>query len=438
MGRRKKSNEVYTYLVPFELKKVKRNHTNYGDQMDDLKGVFDVLKDPKKPKGVIPVMHEMTKIPLSTLKTWKHNVEVDPEWLPDHSRPKFTILKPEAVSEINDELHVQYINQHEYLPTSQVQSFIRDYAQEHPEQLNCPVEDFKVSNHFVYDYLDENDLSIRRWHPQRRTLPNDEIVSSFITDYQVAKVQYPPELIINADETSWHLLQTGLTTVTDKGTDGVYCQFPNAGPKECLTVMAAITRNGNKLPLMVICKGKTDRCQQKITESPILKRYIDQEKLLVTCSESGWTTEDVSLQYLEWMKHGYAHGNSMALLWDVYSAHRTENVKQFAARNDIGMMFIPAGQTGEWQPLDFRIFGSLKARAKAEFDKRHAVHRNGDEYEINWELAIDILIQCWDEISTEEAINAWSKLDDDVDLYDVPDNAEEEAAEEADPEFEEN
>lgn len=424
MGRKKKSRQVYEYLTPFEIKKAKRKHTNYRDQLDDLKGVFKVLKDHQKPKGVISALQDMTKIPMSTLKTWMHNLAVDPEWMPDHSRPKFTILKPEAVSKINEELHVQYINQHEYLPTSQVKSIIRDYSEKHPEQLNCPFKDFKVSKNFVYDYLKQNELAIRRWHPQRRALPNDEIVARFIADYQIAKVQYQHNLIINADETSWHLLQTGLTTVTDKGTDGVYCQFPNAGPKECLTVMAAITRDGRKLPLMVICKGKTYRCQQKITESPVLKKHITRQKLFVTYSESGWTTEDISIRYLEWLKHGYAGGNPFALLWDVYSTHRTENVQRFAAENGIGIMFIPAGQTGEWQPLDFRIFGSLKARAKAEFDRRHVVVRDGYGLTINWELAIDILIQCWDAISIVEAINAWSKLDDDVDLYDVEGDAE--------------
>jgi len=32
------------------------------------------------------------------------------------------------------------------------------------------------------------------------------------------------------------------------------------------------------------------------------------------------------------------------------------------------LSFVPSGQTGTWQPLDYRVFGSLKARAKERFN----------------------------------------------------------------------
>ena len=117
-----------------------------------------------------------------------------------------------------------------------------------------------------------------------------------------------------------HLCQTQDRTVANVGSDEVICEL-NAGPKECLTVMAAITNDGQKLPLMVLCKGKTDRCERKVTESPILQQYLNEGKLLISHSESGWTTEAIAIQFLQWMHIAWAHGKSFTLLWDVYKAH---------------------------------------------------------------------------------------------------------------------
>lgn len=86
--------------------------------------------------------------------------------------------------------------------------------------------------------------------------------------------------------------------------------------------------------------------------------------------------------------------------------------------NDIGHIIVPEGQTGQWQPLDFRIFGDLKARAKALFDIRYAQsdvpYTMLQTSEIKWEDSMEILLLCWNEISEENVRNAWSRLDDKI------------------------
>lgn len=114
------------------------------------------------------------------------------------------------------------------------------------------------------------------------------------------------------------------------------------------------------------------------------------------------------------------------MLWDVYAAHRAEPVKRFASDSGIGLLFIPAGQTGEWQPLDNRIFGSLKARARAEFDRQNVVVEEDNENYINWELAIMILVQCWEAIPESAIINSWAKLDDTIKAFKDAEAEEEE------------
>ena len=134
---------------------------------------------------------------------------------------------------------------------------------------------------------------------------------------------------------------------------------------------------------MVICKGTTTRCEAKITKSELLSGFLSEQQLFVTHSKSGWTTETVALEYLQWLHNGYAKGKDFSLLWDVYSTHRSESVEKYAQDNGIALQYIPAGQTGEWQPLDFRIFGSLKARARNNFWQHNVVTTEGNESTIN-------------------------------------------------------
>jgi hypothetical protein len=55
---------------------------------------------------------------------------------------------------------------------------------------------------------------------------------------------------------------------------------------------------------------------------------------------------------------------------------------------DIAVEYIPSGMTDEWQPLNLRIFGSLKQRARAMFDDPSA---REDGVELTTETAIALL-----------------------------------------------
>ena len=140
-------------------------------------------------------------------------------------------------------------------------------------------------------------------------------------------------------------------------------------------------------------------------------------RLKITYRESGWATESISLDFLSFLKFESANESNFALLWDVSAANRAEPVKQVAADNGIGLLFIPSGQTGEWQPLDYRIFGGLKARAPAELDRQNVVAEEDNEKHINWELAGTIFVQCREAIPESEVINSWAKLDDTIKTF---------------------
>jgi hypothetical protein len=70
----------------------------------------------------------------------------------------------------------------------------------------------------------------------------------------------PPERIINCDETMWRIVPIGLLTCAPGGNDGVTVLL-NAAEKEAITALASTTVAHDKLPLFLIARGKTTRCE---------------------------------------------------------------------------------------------------------------------------------------------------------------------------------
>ena len=184
--------------------------------------------------------------------------------------------------------------------------------------------------------------------------------------------------------------------VAEKGCDSVKLIF-SSSEKQSVTAIGAITADGRKLPLWVIAKGRTQRCLKKFGEHPNIQFHH---------TESGWTTESVMMRFLDAI-HQDAGGCPCCLVLDLYPSHRTEAVIKRAEELDIELIFVPAGLTSKLQPLDIRVFGELKSRARAEF-QRIAVHTGSRDIELH--SSINILIKCWERISPENIIKAWGVI----------------------------
>jgi hypothetical protein len=111
-------------------------------------------------------------------------------------------------------------------------------------------------------------------------------------------------------------------TWTPAGLDGVTVQL-NANDKEKITVLASITAARTKLPLQFIAKGRTVRAERN--QLGVLELHE------VTHSESGWTTTKTFLEYLRWLREFYGPRQELHLILNLYSAHRSKEVKQEAA-----------------------------------------------------------------------------------------------------------
>jgi hypothetical protein len=252
-------------------------------------------------------------------------------------------------------------------------------------------------------FLRKSGFSLRRPHVRKRPKPDDLVLAQFLTNMEIAVQQYPRDRIVNTDETSWKIVNNRMITVAERGSDDVSCVF-DGDVKGCVTVMASIDAAGTKLPLWLICRGKTTRCEADLREH--FAREVQSRRLVLTHQENGWTNATVAGEYLDWLSDRIK-GQNLLLLWDCFAAHRDEAVRSKAEKAHITLEFIPAGLTDEWQPLDLRIFGNLKSRARALFDDQWM--RDGSA-ELTIATAISLLLKAWNSITQEEVLGAWEKM----------------------------
>jgi hypothetical protein len=152
---------------------------------------------------------------------------------------------------------------------------------------------------------------------------------------------YPPELVFNMDETAWRLSIPPMKVVAEKGTESVKLRTAKE-EKDSFTAFGAISADGQKLPLWVVTKAKTDRSHLKFGEHAEVR---------ITHSPNGWSTEDLTISYLLWIHEQVAQRRRCVLVLDMSPSHRTENVKQCAREIGMELLFVPAGATGRCNHL---------------------------------------------------------------------------------------
>jgi hypothetical protein len=122
-------------------------------------------------------------------------------------------------------------------------------------------------------------------------------------------------------------------------------------------------------------------------------------------SETGRATENVIIEFIEWLHHDVTESSPSALVLDVYPSHRTERVIATAEANNVELLFVPPGGTGRFQPMDRRIFGGVKARARAEVGRR--LQFEGFET-IDYAISVQIPRKCWTSIPSANVRKAWN------------------------------
>jgi hypothetical protein len=169
------------------------------------------------------------------------------------------------------------------------------------------------------------------------------------------------EDIYNFDETGFALGLTATTKVVTRTSYGRRSLL-QPGNREWVTTIEAIGASGYALPPCVIFKGKV-----------FMKAWFSDKDLLTTwlfaVSEKGWTTDSISLEWLQKVfipsTIGRTKGVYRLLVLDGHSSHLTPRFDEICAQNNIITVCMPAHSSHLLQPLDIGCFGVLK-RAYSE------------------------------------------------------------------------
>ena len=172
------------------------------------------------------------------------------------------------------------------------------------------------------------------------------------------------------------------------------------------------------LPLVLIGKGKTERCEKsqfgftnsidnfftpdeenpemaqdanEIVMIPIEDDANEEEtenededenpnpmNHVTTHSVSGWVNATIWKKYLHFLRAQIPiipgsdpneERNTIFLICDGFQAHHNDEAQNEAKKLNIALIAVPNGATDECQPLDRRIFGALKSRLRSELNR---------------------------------------------------------------------
>ena len=213
--------------------------------------------------------------------------------------------------------------------------------------------DFTASKSWVCNFMMKKNLVFKKAHFQRRGQISDDQVERYLNEVAIAIDEYGEENVVNMDETSVKTENFPTKLISEKGKDDVYVEKDKLNEKEATTFLGAICFDPSKrIPLGIISKGKTKVSEKKFGLTKKSPEFIGHTK-------SGWTSSDVIVRYLRWLKK-QMKSDKFALIIDVYKSHIDQKVKTEAKKLGIQLIYVPASGTSLYQPLDIKIYGITK------------------------------------------------------------------------------
>ena len=385
----------YPNDIPVFGKIAKRNHRHYI--YEDIFHVLMYLTIEIIPYGAISKISRDTGIPTQTLSDWRRNclIHKSAEWFEvshSYNRALSDEIENSIFSFIDENListGIGAIRQDIKMLTLNAYSSL-DIDEEKENYFH---DRFCASEKYIDKFMERYKISLQTPHLSRRSKIDAEYEQTFLSRMHVLLDEYQPNRIYNADETSWRLVCLPEKVLSPIGS-GEAKLSTNANVKACVTAVFVINAAGESFPIWVLEKGKTERC---------VRKYGDISDVVFCHTTNGWVKEEITIRLLEEIRN-HAGDDAACLILDVYSAHRTESVLKRAKKLKIELIFIPAGGTGKYQPLDYRLLGEMKSRAKRLF--MLLASKNCDR-NITHHQSILLLKEAWKSISTENIRKSW-------------------------------
>jgi hypothetical protein len=178
------------------------------------------------------------------------------------------------------------------------------------------------------------------------------------------------------------------------------------GEKEGFTISLTVRADGGKFPAAIVFKGnrKTGELSERILSSLVVPGNV-----FVFSSTSAWWTE-----YLDnlWIKYTFPKSDDKKLLIrDQAPVHKLSSSQELFEERNVEQLFIPAGKTGVYQPLDVGVNRPFKAYYREEYEKwrleNSNVTRKGYLKKPSRQDFINMVSVAWERVSCDAVRNAF-------------------------------
>ncbi|KAH9110471.1 hypothetical protein LEN26_013748 [Aphanomyces euteiches] len=219
----------------------------------------------------------------------------------------------------------------------------------------------------------------------------------FLSEFWLEHGEFEDSEVINCDETGIYFDTPPRYILTQKGSDASIAH----GDKSCrLTAVLAARRNGEKLPIMFVLKGKPGG-------------YIDTNELylyppehLYAVQQNAWIDGERWKFYLDNVLRPEIIKPSLIVI-DKFDAHTTaKNIAFVEEELSSVLCTLPPNTTSVLQPLDVGVMGPFKAKLRNLWLR----DTNHPSSAVEKRMAcIKRAIQTWEEISPETIRKAFEK-----------------------------
>lgn len=257
---------------------------------------------------------------------------------------------------------------------------------------------FKASNGWIHEFKKRWKLSTlkARYTKIAKTATKDEI-NDF---YKMCKQEtegIDRKYIYNMDETYW---RTVFANPYVLGITGSECRPVKTyiNPKSGFTAVFIISADGTFHKPLIIMKGRTPLCLKKI-------EMINDNDVHKKNSLKGWINESNMIFILDEINKN-SEGNKSVLILDKYPTHMTDEIKEYAKKLQIKLIYVPAGQTSKNQPLDVSINGPIKSIARKIIKDFYLSNQSVNSL---LKQSIDALILSKNKLSKNVVINSFRR-----------------------------
>ncbi len=231
-------------------------------------------------------------------------------------------------------------------------------------QLQTPFVDGKPGREWFRRLQNRHpELVLRRPEPtamvclRALNMLNPIVVSNYFQELgqvmAVLGLEAKPHTIWNADETGFQLQHKPPVVWARKGVKSLPGR--TATSKDSISVLVCINARGDRMPPMIVVKGKTSKSLNAwgVSAGPSGARWTYQEK--------AWMYD---LLGEEWFSGVFLRNcgpeRPQLLIMDSHSSHETLGLLERAKQENIHILALPPHTTHHLQPLDKSVFGPLK------------------------------------------------------------------------------